>query len=170
MRLRIRSRAALMAASVTVTTAIAPIVGGPDPCARDPTHSASSGLPVHTLSEVSAIAQTSPSRLSPRPLARGDDGDETVCDGPVLTLGTSLGLSPVPTPPKQRSGHRKPAAPRPARSDSPGLASPSDAKTGLSHDSPALPCTSGAPPPATGAGTPQRPERRRGHRKPRGGR
>src|SRR4051812_38005514 len=94
MRLRIRSRAALMAASVTVTTAIAPIVGGPDPCARDPTHSASSGLPVHTLSEVSAIAQTSPSRLSPRPLARGDDGDETVCDGPVLTLGTPPELSP----------------------------------------------------------------------------
>src|SRR4051812_7589435 len=101
MRLRICSRNALMAAIVTATTAIVPIAGGPDPCTREPTHSASSGLPVHTFSEVSAIAQTRPTRLR---RCGPDRGSETICDWLELKLETPSQSLPGPRSSKPPSG------------------------------------------------------------------
>src|SRR3954467_12751765 len=48
-----------MTPSDTAAAATAPMLGGPEPCTREPIHSASNGPPVQTLDVTIAIAQTS---------------------------------------------------------------------------------------------------------------
>ncbi|HYI35583.1 MAG TPA: hypothetical protein VEX39_03185 [Thermoleophilaceae bacterium] len=58
-----QTRAKLMSANVATTTNTAVIVGGPPPCTRDPTHSASKGPPVQTLRARTVIAADNATRL-----------------------------------------------------------------------------------------------------------